>query len=153
MDMAGLAFFDECTERIEEENGINKNQDIFLFIKLKFYVIYGKIIFLVLFCLVILLELDESQHSERTVYIAPPEAGKTPIIYKLFKLNPDLMRPQKNFCLKNPSLSAFGMVPGSPMARRTKHEIKVAQRMARKQVSKSDFTAHNETYVYNFFYI
>lgn len=24
MDMAGLAFFDECTERIEEENGTNK---------------------------------------------------------------------------------------------------------------------------------
>ena len=23
MDMAGLAFFDECTERIEEENGEN----------------------------------------------------------------------------------------------------------------------------------
>ncbi|XP_011257996.1 DENN domain-containing protein 4C isoform X3 [Camponotus floridanus] len=109
MDMAGLAFFDECTERIEEEN-------------------------------VILLELDESQHSERTVFIPPPEAGtnQTPITYKLFKLNPDLMRPQKNFCLKNPSLSAFGMVPGSPMARRTKHEIKVAQRMARKQAAMPD---------------
>ncbi|XP_077280355.1 DENN domain-containing protein Crag isoform X3 [Temnothorax americanus] len=109
MDMAGLAFFDECTERVEEEN-------------------------------VTLLELDESQHSERTVFIPPPEAGtnQTPIIYKSFKLNPDLMRPQKNFCLKNPSLSAFGMVPGSPMARRTKHEIKVAQRMARKQVAMPD---------------
>lgn len=85
------------------------------------------------------MELDESQHSERTVFIPPPEAGtnQTSIIYKSFKLNPDLMRPQKNFCLKNPSLSAFGMVPGSPMARRTKHEIKVAQRMARKQVSKA----------------
>lgn len=85
------------------------------------------------------MELDESQHSERTVFIPPPEAGtnQTPIIYKSFKLNPDLMRPQKNFCLKNPSLSAFGMVPGSPMARRTKHEIKVAQRMARKQVSEA----------------
>lgn len=23
MDMAGLAFFDECTERVEEENGRN----------------------------------------------------------------------------------------------------------------------------------
>ncbi|KMQ97226.1 c-myc promoter-binding protein [Lasius niger] len=109
MDMAGLAFFDECTERVEEEN-------------------------------VILLELDESQHSERTVFIPPPEAGtnQTPIIYKLFKLNPNLMRPQKNLCLKNPSLSAFGMVPGSPMARRTKHEIKVAQRMARKQAAMPD---------------
>jgi len=24
MDMAGVAFFDECTERVEEENGTNK---------------------------------------------------------------------------------------------------------------------------------
>ena len=83
-----------------------------------------------------LLELDESQHSERTVFIPPPEAGpkQQKIIYKTFKLNPELMRPQKNFSLKNPTLSAFTIVPGSPMARRTKHEIKVAQRMARKQV-------------------
>ncbi|XP_076764946.1 DENN domain-containing protein Crag-like [Xylocopa sonorina] len=106
MDMAGLAFFDECTERIEEEN-------------------------------VPLLELDESQHSERTVFIPPPEPGpnQPPIIYHTFKLNPDLIRPQKSFHLKNPNLSVFGIIPGSPMARRTKHEIKVAQRMARKQAA------------------
>ncbi|XP_012273297.1 DENN domain-containing protein 4C isoform X2 [Orussus abietinus] len=109
MDMAGLAFFDECTERVEEEN-------------------------------VTLLELDESQHSERTVFIPPPEGGtnQPPVVYKTFKLNPDLMRPQKNIYLKNPALSAFSMVPGSPMARRTKHEIKVAQRMARKQAAMPD---------------
>lgn len=109
MDMAGLAFFDECTERIEDEN-------------------------------VPLLELDESQHSERTVFIPPPEAGanQSPIIYRTFKLNPDLIRPQKNFSIRNPNLSAFGIVPGSPMARRTKHEIKVAQRMARKQAAMPD---------------
>lgn len=90
------------------------------------------------------LELDESHHSERTVFIPPPEAGtnQVPIMYKSFKLNPDLMRPQKNFCLKNPSLSAFGIVPGSPMARRTKQEIKVAQRMARKQVYERDDTLY-----------
>ncbi|KAG7188379.1 hypothetical protein KM043_008032 [Ampulex compressa] len=109
MDMAGLAFFDECTERVDEEN-------------------------------VTLLELDESQHSERTMFIPPPEAGpnQLPVVYKTFKLNPELMRPQKNFSLKNPALSAFGIVPGSPMARRTKHEIKVAQRMARKQAALPD---------------
>ncbi|XP_012257987.2 C-myc promoter-binding protein isoform X2 [Athalia rosae] len=106
MDMAGLAFFDECTERVEEEIGP-------------------------------LLELDESQHSERTVFIPPPEAGpnQKALSYKTFKLNPELMRPQKNLSLKNPALSAFSMVPGSPMARRTKHEIKVAQKMARKQAA------------------
>ncbi|XP_015124873.1 DENN domain-containing protein Crag isoform X2 [Diachasma alloeum] len=104
MDMAGLAFFDECTERIEEEN-------------------------------VTFLELDESQHSERTVFIPPPDPGpnQEPLVYKTFQLNPDLMRPQKNLSLKNPAVSCFGITPGSPMARRTKHEIKVAQKMARKQ--------------------
>ncbi|XP_076226850.1 DENN domain-containing protein Crag isoform X1 [Nomia melanderi] len=109
MDMAGLAFFDECTERIEDEN-------------------------------VPLLELDESQHSERTVFIPPPEAGpnQTPIVYRTFKLNPDLIRPQKHFNIRNANLSAFGIIPGSPMARRTKHEIKVAQRMARKQAAMPD---------------
>lgn len=83
------------------------------------------------------MELDESQHSERTVFIPPPEAGPNqgPFIYKTFKLNPELMRPEKNFNLRNPALNAFGIVPGSPMARRTKHEIKVAQKMARKQVN------------------
>ncbi|XP_063980913.1 DENN domain-containing protein Crag isoform X2 [Diachasmimorpha longicaudata] len=104
MDMAGLAFFDECTERIEEEN-------------------------------VTFLELDESQHSERTVFIPPPDPGpnQEPIVYKTFKLNAALMKPQKNLSLKNPALSCFGITPGSPMARRTKHEMKVAQKMARKQ--------------------
>ncbi|XP_033210496.1 DENN domain-containing protein Crag isoform X2 [Belonocnema kinseyi] len=109
MDMAGLAFFDECTERIDEDD-------------------------------VMLLELDESQHSERTVFIPSPEAGPNQhkIIYKTFKLNPELMRSQKNFSLINPTLSALTIVPGSPMARRTKHEIKVAQRMARKQAAVPD---------------
>ncbi|XP_015176322.1 PREDICTED: DENN domain-containing protein 4C isoform X1 [Polistes dominula] len=109
MDMAGLAFFDECTERVEEEN-------------------------------VTLLELDESQHSERTVFIPPPDAGPNHglFIYKTFKLNSELMRPEKNFNLRNPALNAFGIVPGSPMARRTKHEIKVAQKMARKQAAMPD---------------
>ncbi|XP_032452494.1 DENN domain-containing protein Crag isoform X1 [Nasonia vitripennis] len=106
MDMAGLAFFDECTERVEEEN-------------------------------VMLLELDESQHSERTVFIPPPEPdpNQPPILYKTFELDSKLMRPQKNFHLRNVALNTFGIAPGSPMARRTKHEIKVAQRMARKQAA------------------
>lgn len=98
-----------------------------------------------------LLELDESQHSERTVFIPPPEAGsnKKPLIYKTFKLNPELMRPQKNLSLKNPALTAFSMVPGSPMARRTKHEIKVAQKMARKQVGYHTLTRSSKLEKFN----
>ncbi|XP_026667588.1 DENN domain-containing protein Crag isoform X2 [Ceratina calcarata] len=130
MDMAGLAFFDECTERIEEENGKTTvvKRNITHFVYLNMYVP------------VPLLELDESQHSERTVFIPPPDPGpnQSPVVYRTFKLNPDLIRPQKNFTIRNPNLSAFGIVPGSPMARRTKHEIKVAQRMARKQAAMPD---------------
>lgn len=55
------------------------------------------------------------------------------------------MRPQKNHNMKNPILSAFSMVPGSPMARRTKHEIKVAQRMARKQVRSNNIYLLNSS--------
>lgn len=81
-----------------------------------------------------LLELDESQHSERTVFIPPPEPGpnQPPVVYTSFKIDPRIMRPQKNFLLKAAAFSALGIAPGSPMARRTKHEIKIAQRMARK---------------------
>lgn len=81
-----------------------------------------------------LLELDESQHSERTVFIPPPESGpnQSPVVYTSFKIDPKLMRPQKNFLLKSAAFTALGIAPGSPMARRTKHEIKIAQRMARK---------------------
>lgn len=91
-----------------------------------------------LFITVMLLEFDESQHSERTVFIPPPDPGlnENPISYNSFKLNPSLMKPQKNMLLKNPILdmSFCSTAPGSPMARRTKHEIKDAARMARKQV-------------------
>lgn len=89
-----------------------------------------------------LLELDESQHSERTVFIPPPEPDPNhpPILYKTFQLDSKLMRPQKNFHLRNIALNTFGIAPGSPMARRTKHEIKVAQRMARKQVRRQKYS-------------
>ncbi|CAB0035742.1 unnamed protein product [Trichogramma brassicae] len=110
MDMTSLAFFDDCTERVEEDNNM-------------------------------LLEMDmESQHSERTVFIPPPEADphQEPVVYATFKLNSKLMRPRKNCFLKNPAIAAIGIVPGSPMARRTQQEIKVAQRMARKQAAQPE---------------
>lgn len=133
MDMAGLAFFDECTERVEEENGVYTfSPDPFgIFMDINVFIYFS-------FFIVMLLELDESQHSERTVFIPPPESdpNQPATVYETFKLNSKLMRPQKNFLLKNPAFAALGIVPGSPMARRTKHEIKVAQRMARKQVNR-----------------
>lgn len=134
MDMAGLAFFDECTERVDEENGKITKKATFITWDYIIYILAQN--FFLFLITVMLLELDESQHSERTVFIPPPEAATNvqQIIYDTFKLNPDLMKPQKHVNLKNPVFSDFTIVPGSPMARRTKHEIKIAQKMARKQV-------------------
>lgn len=40
MDMAGLAFFDECTERVEEENGTSKIFQIHISCKLFVFIIF-----------------------------------------------------------------------------------------------------------------
>lgn len=117
---AGLAFFDECTEKVDGENG-----DVHL------------------------IELDESHHSERTVFIMPPEPTGLPsgelYTYEGFSLNPLLFSHKE---LKNlltiaggPRLSGSGIAPGSPMARRTKHEIKSAQKLARKYASSPELWA------------
>lgn len=92
---------------------------------------------------VMLLEFDESQHSERTVFIPPPDPGlnQNPISYNSFKLDLNLMRTHNNMLLKNPALDMTfcSIAPGSPIARRTKHEIRDAQRMARKQVINTNY--------------
>ncbi|XP_023245418.1 DENN domain-containing protein 4C [Copidosoma floridanum] len=105
MDMYGLVFFDDCIERCDKENGM-------------------------------LLEFDESQHSERTVVIPSPEPrlNQPPMIYDNFKLDSKLMK--SNSRLNRSSVNAFDVaLNNSPMTCRTKHEIKVAQRMARTQAA------------------
>ncbi|XP_067886382.1 DENN domain-containing protein 4C isoform X2 [Heterodontus francisci] len=91
-----------------------------------------------------LIELDESQRSEHTVFIMPLEPplsdGKDPpgkFSYKTFPvLKPELFdRPQE---LKMPVRLLIGAtVPSSPalMAKRTKQEIKTAQKIAKKYFS------------------
>ncbi|CAH1404549.1 unnamed protein product [Nezara viridula] len=108
---ASLAFFDECTEKVD-----NEDESVHL------------------------LEVDESHYSERTVFIMPPETTGQLYVYEGFNLNPKLLShyDKKNHMLdvgksKGPGgrLSGSGIAPGSPMARRTKHEIKLSQRIAR----------------------
>ncbi|XP_014271111.1 DENN domain-containing protein Crag isoform X3 [Halyomorpha halys] len=108
---ASLAFFDECTEKVD-----NEDESVHL------------------------LEVDESHYSERTVFIMPPETTGQTYIYEGFTLNPKLLShsDKRNNTLdtgktKGPGgrLSGSGIAPGSPMARRTKHEIKLSQRIAR----------------------
>lgn len=56
-------------------------------------------------------------------------------------MNPMLFsrKEMKNFLSVGPRLS--GGIPGSPMARRTKHEIKSAQKLARKHAASPELWA------------
>ncbi|KAK6640985.1 hypothetical protein RUM44_012684 [Polyplax serrata] len=103
----GLAFFDECTEKVEESSGrLLEFEDI-----------------------------EESHRSERTVFIPPPEPNGLPpgvlYNYQAFNLDGNLF---KNKDIKNVlNVPNSENTPGSPMARRTKHEVKSAQKLARRK--------------------
>ncbi|XP_026815579.1 DENN domain-containing protein Crag isoform X3 [Rhopalosiphum maidis] len=105
---AALEFFDECSEKIDLENYDTR-----------------------------LIELDTCGESERTVFIMPPEMNDLPFdtLYTYengFILNSELLicKESKNYLkVKN---NEHLPIPGSPMARRTKHEVKSAQKLARK---------------------
>ncbi|KAL4092280.1 hypothetical protein QTP88_026805 [Uroleucon formosanum] len=105
---AALEFFDECSEKIDSENYDTR-----------------------------LIELDTCGESERTVFIMPPEMNDLPFdtLYTYengFILNSELLKckESKNYLkVKN---DEHLPIPGSPMARRTKHEVKSAQKLARK---------------------
>lgn len=105
----GLAFFDECTEKISEESDIR------------------------------LIEPDALHKSDRTIFVLPPEATtENKIVYNSFTLDEGLLTGRK----RNHLSSLYQTpTPGSPMARRTKHEIKSAQKWARKCVSSPDLWA------------
>ncbi|XP_047003127.1 DENN domain-containing protein Crag isoform X1 [Schistocerca americana] len=112
---ASWAFFDECTEKVDDDGECR------------------------------LLEMDESQHSERTVFIPPPEpTGLSPGVtysYEGFNLNPLLFKQKDVKGFLNAAHRLSGGAPGSPMARRTKHEIKLSQKLARKYSSSPEHWA------------
>ncbi|CAH1134526.1 unnamed protein product [Ceutorhynchus assimilis] len=99
----GLTFFDDCAERLNSDENDPK-----------------------------LLELESVHKNDRTVFVLPPQPANESdsYAYSHFILNPLLLLNSKR---RNhlPLLYHAG-VPGSPMARRTKHEIKSAQKLARK---------------------
>lgn len=106
----GLAFFDECTEKVSACDDTPTE--------------------------VHFVDWDSSHSSDRTKYILPPECqpGVTEqsIQYTSFILDPSLLQSSS----RKTHLSKFAQngicAPGSPMARRTKHEIKIAQKVAQK---------------------
>ncbi|XP_050536920.1 DENN domain-containing protein Crag isoform X2 [Daktulosphaira vitifoliae] len=105
---AALEFFDECSEKIDSENSPTR-----------------------------LIELDSCGQSERTVFIMPPEMSDMPNMvpysYKNgFILNSEILKckdSKNQLKIKNDDHLP---IPGSPMARRTKHEVKSAQKLAKK---------------------
>lgn len=104
----GLAFFDECAEKVSAYDDTPT--------EIRF------------------VDWDTGHSSDRTKFILPPEyAGQQPhFVYTTFSLNPQLLKQTS----RRTAISQFAhqncMVPGSPMARRTKHEIKTAQKLGRK---------------------
>ncbi|XP_024918887.1 DENN domain-containing protein 4C isoform X2 [Cynoglossus semilaevis] len=110
----GLAFFDDCVEKVEGESSEDTR----------------------------LLELDESQKSEHTVFVMPPEPppddGPDPIpqyTYKGFprlKLDtfdrPRVLRPALSSSAAGASLSSSPAL----LAKRTKQEVKLAYKLAKR---------------------
>lgn len=110
----GLAFFDDCVEKVEGESSEDTR----------------------------LLELDESQKSEHTVFVMPPEPpaddGPEPApkyTYKSFPRlhlglfdRPRVLRPALSSRAAGASLSSSPAL----LAKRTKQEIKLAYKMAKR---------------------
>ncbi|KAM4663320.1 DENN domain-containing protein 4B isoform 2-T3 [Discoglossus pictus] len=120
---ASLEFFDNCVEKVQVDG--EKMEDFHL------------------------VELDESHRSEHTVFIMPaeepqdPNGTELPAKYSydsfpvlqrdLFDLPQDLLAP--------PFSQSKSSAPSSPAPRRTKQEIKAAQRVAQKYASMPDMWA------------
>ncbi|XP_047452080.1 C-myc promoter-binding protein isoform X2 [Mugil cephalus] len=111
---ASLAFFDECVDKMDSERPEDAR----------------------------LIELDESHRSEHTVYINPPELPPLPqgeehplrYSYSGFPvLNAELLEPLEGPNPSSASIASRHSSPASPTAifRRSKQEIKSAQRMAK----------------------
>lgn len=102
----GLAFFDECCERV---GCCDDGSELRL------------------------VDWEPNHNSERTKFILPPEfqiEGNDQVFrYNSFTLDPDLLL----LCKKQNTpreTNNTSIIPGSPLARRTKHEIKLAQKFA-----------------------
>lgn len=103
-----LTFFDECVERV----GAYDDESL----EIRF------------------IDSDVGHSSERTKFILPPEVvgpSEKTYTYISFELDPKLLNQTRKTLTSN-ILQQAGITPGSPISRRTKHEIKSAQKMAKK---------------------
>lgn len=127
----GLAFFDECAEKVSI---CDDNTTEIRFV-----------------------DWDIGTSSERTKYILPldcqPGATDETYTYPTFSLNSTLLQPPKNHLTKLMQ-NATSCTPGSPMARRTKYEIKTAQNIARRcQSSPEQWANHLLTTCYSIYFL
>uniref|UniRef100_A0A4W6EJX9 DENN domain containing 4A n=1 Tax=Lates calcarifer TaxID=8187 RepID=A0A4W6EJX9_LATCA len=115
---ASLAFFDDCVDKVDSDRPEESR----------------------------LIEIDESQRSEHTVFITPPElpplpeGEEYPLCYRYDGfpvLSLDLFDPMEGLRTPSSRLAARHSCPTSPapMFRRTKQEIKLAQKIAKKYSS------------------
>lgn len=103
-----LTFFDECAERVGVYD--DENAEIHF------------------------VEYDNNHNSERTKYILPPDVvgpSEKTYTYTSFVLDSKLLNQTRKTLTSN-VLHQASLTPGSPISRRTKHEIKSAQKMALK---------------------
>uniref|UniRef100_A0A7N6ALV8 DENN domain containing 4A n=1 Tax=Anabas testudineus TaxID=64144 RepID=A0A7N6ALV8_ANATE len=115
---ASLAFFDDCVDKVDSDKPEETR----------------------------LIETDESQRSEHTVFITPPElpplpeGEEYPLLYSYDGfpvLSVDLFDPVEGLRTPSSRITARHSCPTSPapMFRRTKQEIKLAQKIAKKYSS------------------
>ncbi|XP_068519371.1 DENN domain-containing protein 4B isoform X2 [Anas acuta] len=118
-----LEFFDSCVDKVQVE--LEKPEDVPL------------------------MELDDSHGSEHTVFIMPPEEPTAPdgselpasYCYDGFPtLRPELLEPAQDLLMAQ-LCQARSSAPSSPAPRRTKQEMKVAQRVAQKYFGVPDMWA------------
>lgn len=124
----GLAFFDECTEKV---SACDETTNEIRFV-----------------------DWDIGASSDRTKYILPlePNASADKFTYPTFNLDAALLKPPKNHL--NKLLQSASCAPGSPMARRTKYEVKMSQKIAKKcQSSPEQWANHLLTTCYSIYFL
>ncbi|XP_077989167.1 C-myc promoter-binding protein-like isoform X2 [Glandiceps talaboti] len=106
---ASLAFFDECIEKVDPECKVETK----------------------------LIEIEDSFENERTVFVTPPEPI-TSMEYR-YTVFPELKKELFELCaMQNLAVHkavSRSSIPSSPMIRRTKQEVKLAQQSAKKNAS------------------
>lgn len=126
----GLAFFDECTEKVTACDDTPT--------EIRF------------------VDWDFGASCDRTKYILPLDcqqgAEDESFTYSKFTLNPALLKAPKNLLTK--LMQNASCTPGSPMARRTKYEIKMAQKVARKcQTNLESWANHLVSTCYSIYFL